>query len=233
MDLGADRRGVDMGPSAIRYARLERVARKIGHRRRPITATCTCRYPSRPRRRSRTRSIFPIIDAVCNELAEHRRGRGRERRLSAGARRRPLDRDRHARGRARARAAKRRADLGRRARRHQYACDLAVGQRARHAGPFRDRSTHAVDPNAWSSSACATSTTGEKRRDQRARRQSVHDVRPRPRSAWPRHRRSACDRRRRRARSTSVSTWTASTRGSAGRRHARERRHQLSRSALY
>jgi len=31
MDLGADRRGVDMGPSAIRYAGLEREVERVGH----------------------------------------------------------------------------------------------------------------------------------------------------------------------------------------------------------
>lgn len=31
MDLGAGRRGVDMGPSAIRYARLEQTLRALGH----------------------------------------------------------------------------------------------------------------------------------------------------------------------------------------------------------
>jgi len=32
MDLGGDRRGVDMGPSAIRYADLEERLEKIGHK---------------------------------------------------------------------------------------------------------------------------------------------------------------------------------------------------------
>ncbi len=31
MDLGADRRGVDMGPSAIRYANLEEKLEKLGY----------------------------------------------------------------------------------------------------------------------------------------------------------------------------------------------------------
>ena len=30
MDLGASRRGVDMGPSAVRYARLNEALRKLG-----------------------------------------------------------------------------------------------------------------------------------------------------------------------------------------------------------
>ena len=30
MDLGADRRGVDMGPSAIRYARLKESLERLG-----------------------------------------------------------------------------------------------------------------------------------------------------------------------------------------------------------
>ncbi|HEX5848066.1 MAG TPA: arginase family protein, partial [Rubrobacter sp.] len=32
MDLGQDRRGVDMGPSAIRYARIEEALEELGHR---------------------------------------------------------------------------------------------------------------------------------------------------------------------------------------------------------
>src|ERR687897_2570395 len=32
MDLGQDRRGVDMGPSAIRYARIEAALEELGHR---------------------------------------------------------------------------------------------------------------------------------------------------------------------------------------------------------
>ena len=31
MDLGQDRRGVDMGPSAIRYARIEDALEDLGH----------------------------------------------------------------------------------------------------------------------------------------------------------------------------------------------------------
>ena len=34
MDLGQGRRGVDMGPSAIRYARMEAAIEELGH---PVT----------------------------------------------------------------------------------------------------------------------------------------------------------------------------------------------------
>jgi arginase len=53
VDLGADRRGVDMGPSAIRYAHLRQELQKIGHEVEdrgnlevPIAETCKINEPS-------------------------------------------------------------------------------------------------------------------------------------------------------------------------------------------
>ncbi|HEV3158351.1 MAG TPA: arginase [Candidatus Baltobacteraceae bacterium] len=69
MDLGADRRGVDMGPSAIRYARLHERLKRLGVsdvRDRgdlvvPIPEAATIKTPNAKH--------LPIIRAVCEELA--------------------------------------------------------------------------------------------------------------------------------------------------------------------
>ncbi len=68
MDLGADRRGVDMGPSAIRYARLKESLEKLGievtdrgNLRVPVPESATID--------EQNAKYFPIIQAVCDELA--------------------------------------------------------------------------------------------------------------------------------------------------------------------
>jgi arginase len=68
MDLGADRRGVDMGPSAIRYARLKESLERLGitvndhgNLRVPVPESATVDEQSA--------KYFPIIKAVCDELA--------------------------------------------------------------------------------------------------------------------------------------------------------------------
>jgi arginase len=68
MDLGADRRGVDMGPSAIRYARLKECLEKLGievtdrgNLRVPVPESATIA--------EQNAKYFPIIKAVCEELA--------------------------------------------------------------------------------------------------------------------------------------------------------------------
>jgi arginase len=69
MDLGADRRGVDMGPSAIRYARLKESLEKLGIE---VTDYGNLRVPV-PESASvadQNAKYFPIIKAVCDELAE-------------------------------------------------------------------------------------------------------------------------------------------------------------------
>jgi len=68
MDLGADRRGVDMGPSAIRYARLQESLERLGigvhdrgNLRVPVAESASV---------ADARAKFlPIIRAVCEELA--------------------------------------------------------------------------------------------------------------------------------------------------------------------
>ncbi|HEX3548832.1 MAG TPA: arginase [Candidatus Elarobacter sp.] len=69
MDLGADRRGVDMGPSAVRYARLKESLEKLGvdvtdhgNLRVPVPESATAAEANA--------KYFPIIKAVCDELAE-------------------------------------------------------------------------------------------------------------------------------------------------------------------
>ena len=68
MDLGADRRGVDMGPSAIRYARLKESLEKLGiavtdhgNLRVPVPESATVEQANA--------KYYPIIKAVCEELA--------------------------------------------------------------------------------------------------------------------------------------------------------------------
>jgi arginase len=70
MDLGADRRGVDMGPSAIRYARLCEALSDLG-----IASVIDHGNVSVPVRESQSAQAvknakyLPIILAVCHELA--------------------------------------------------------------------------------------------------------------------------------------------------------------------
>jgi arginase len=73
MDLGADRRGVDMGPSAVRYARLKESLEKLGievtdhgNLRVPVPESATVAEANA--------KYFPIIKAVCDELAGMVRG---------------------------------------------------------------------------------------------------------------------------------------------------------------
>jgi arginase len=69
MDLGADRRGVDMGPSAIRYARLKESLEKLGVE---VTDHGNLRVPV-PESASvaeQNAKYYPIIKAVCEELAD-------------------------------------------------------------------------------------------------------------------------------------------------------------------
>ena len=70
MDLGADRRGVDMGPSAIRYARLREglealgVATLVDHGNLLVPVA-----ESRAAQAVRNAKYLPIILTVCDELA--------------------------------------------------------------------------------------------------------------------------------------------------------------------
>jgi len=68
MDLGADRRGVDMGPSAVRYAKLKESLERLGievtdHGNLPVPV------PESASEADQHAKYFPIIRAVCDELA--------------------------------------------------------------------------------------------------------------------------------------------------------------------
>jgi arginase len=69
MDLGADRRGVDMGPSAIRYARLNAQLEALG-----FTVTdhgnIVVPVPESASSDVANAKYFPIIRAACRELAD-------------------------------------------------------------------------------------------------------------------------------------------------------------------
>ena len=71
MDLGADRRGVDMGPSAIRYARLREglealgIATLVDHGNLPVPVA-----ESNAAQAVRNAKYLPIILAVCDELSK-------------------------------------------------------------------------------------------------------------------------------------------------------------------
>jgi arginase len=71
MDLGADRRGVDMGPSAIRYARLREnlealgIAQYVDHGNVPVPVA-----GSHVAESAKNAKYLPIILAVCTELAQ-------------------------------------------------------------------------------------------------------------------------------------------------------------------
>ncbi|GAC1391767.1 MAG: arginase [Vulcanimicrobiaceae bacterium] len=69
MDLGASRRGVDMGPSAVRYARLHDRLAKFGIKQ--IEDHGNLHVPDRESaaQNQSDAKFFPIIDSVCDELA--------------------------------------------------------------------------------------------------------------------------------------------------------------------
>ena len=121
LDLGQDRRGVDMGPSAIRYAGLDRRFRSWADVRR--LATCPHRSPRRSRKATRPSRFLDQIKTTCAEVARLVRKAARRRAPAARARRRPLDSLGHARGPA-ARRPRRRPVAGR-TRRSQHACKRA------------------------------------------------------------------------------------------------------------
>jgi arginase len=68
MDLGQDRRGVDMGPSAIRYARLQSVLEELGY---PVTDLGNARtpIPEVVDKEEEIRHLAAVRD-VCEEVAE-------------------------------------------------------------------------------------------------------------------------------------------------------------------
>jgi len=69
MDLGASRRGVDMGPSAVRYARLNEALRKLGIA--TIVDRGNLQVPIRESADAAdaTAKFFDVIAAICGDLA--------------------------------------------------------------------------------------------------------------------------------------------------------------------
>lgn len=68
MDLGADRRGVDIGPSAIRYAGLSDHLRDLGHSVHDIGNVVVPQPESKPMGTPRLKYLEPIVQ-VSEELA--------------------------------------------------------------------------------------------------------------------------------------------------------------------
>jgi len=69
MDLGADRRGVDFGASAIRYANLNSRLRSLGHTVHDIGNLVVPQPESQPLGNSKLKYLEPIVQ-VCEELAK-------------------------------------------------------------------------------------------------------------------------------------------------------------------
>jgi arginase len=69
MDLGADRRGVDIGPSAIRYAGLSERLRQLGHSVKDIGNIFVPQPESQPIGSQRLKYLEPIVQ-VSEELRE-------------------------------------------------------------------------------------------------------------------------------------------------------------------
>lgn len=69
MDLGADRRGVDIGVSAIRYANLNTRLRSLGHTVHDIGNLVVPQPESQPLGNSKLKYLEPIVQ-VCEELAK-------------------------------------------------------------------------------------------------------------------------------------------------------------------
>lgn len=68
MDLGADRRGVDMGPSAIRYAKLKESLERLGMRVSDH-GNLVVPQPESTSTEMQNAKYLPIIQDVCNQLA--------------------------------------------------------------------------------------------------------------------------------------------------------------------
>jgi arginase len=69
MDLGADRRGVDMGASAIRYADLNEALQHLGHTVHDIGNLSIPQPESKPEGHPRLKYLEPIVH-TCEELAD-------------------------------------------------------------------------------------------------------------------------------------------------------------------
>jgi arginase len=70
MDLGADRRGVDMGPYAVRYARLRESLQALGISTTIDHGNIQVPVPESATEHEANAKYLPIIMAVCEELAK-------------------------------------------------------------------------------------------------------------------------------------------------------------------
>ena len=70
MDLGADRRGVDMGPYAVRYAKLQEGLRALGIAATNDLGNIAVPVPESAGAQTAGAKYLPIIQAVCRELAD-------------------------------------------------------------------------------------------------------------------------------------------------------------------
>jgi arginase len=69
MDLGASRRGVDMGPSAVRYAKLHESLRKLGIETIVDHGNLTVPIRESADSEDASAKFLKIINGVCNDLA--------------------------------------------------------------------------------------------------------------------------------------------------------------------
>ena len=70
MDLGASRRGVDMGPSAVRYAQLHEQLRALGIDRIDDHGNLHVPIREAVEERDKAAKYLDVIDRVCGELAD-------------------------------------------------------------------------------------------------------------------------------------------------------------------
>jgi arginase len=122
MDLGASRRGVDMGPSALRVAGLQSRLKQLGRQVEDI-GNISVRQPEEQHYGEKNAKYLDEIAETCKGLAEIVR-KTSTRIAAAGARRRSFDCRGHNGGSRRAfwqGIQAHRADLAGRARRHEHA----------------------------------------------------------------------------------------------------------------
>ena len=143
LDLGQSRRGVDMGPSAIRYAGLEERLAAIGVTAVDRGNVVTNEPEALAVGDERARYLDEILDA-CARLATAVADVVTSGRDAARPRRRPLGRDRDALGHGGGGRAPGRRALDRRPRRPQPARDEPFRQRARDAAGCRARASRAI-----------------------------------------------------------------------------------------
>ena len=94
LDLGQGRRGVDMGPSAVRVANLNARLASLGYVVEDLGNVPVEQAEASPEGHPRAKYL-PQIAATCQRLATARGADARARQPPAGAGRRPLGRGRH------------------------------------------------------------------------------------------------------------------------------------------